>query len=40
MEARVERQLGLSEDEREGTLEKLFSDLASLTANALLQDPS
>jgi len=35
MEARVERQLSLPEADREGTLEKLFSDLASLTANAL-----
>jgi acyl-CoA dehydrogenase len=35
MEARVERQLGLPEVDREGTLEKLFADLASLTANAL-----
>jgi acyl-CoA dehydrogenase len=40
MEARVQRQLGLSEVARERTLETLFSDLASLTANALLQDPS
>ncbi|HWF67324.1 MAG TPA: acyl-CoA dehydrogenase family protein [Acidobacteriaceae bacterium] len=36
MEVRVERQLGMSEVEREATLEKLFSDLASLTAEALL----
>lgn len=36
MEARVERQLGLPEVEREGTLEILFRDLASLTADALL----
>jgi acyl-CoA dehydrogenase len=35
IEARVERQLGLPEAEREATLEKLFSDLASLTAHAL-----
>jgi alkylation response protein AidB-like acyl-CoA dehydrogenase len=35
MEARVERQLGLSEVDREGTLEKLFYDLASLTADSL-----
>jgi acyl-CoA dehydrogenase len=35
MEARVERQLGLPEVDREGTLERLFSDLASLTAGAL-----
>jgi len=36
MEARVERQLGLPELDREGTLERLFGDLASLTADALL----
>jgi len=35
MEARVERQLGLPEVDREGTLEKLSSDLASFTADAL-----
>jgi hypothetical protein len=35
MEARVERQLGLPDAEREATLEKLFSDLAVFTANAL-----
>ena len=35
METRVERQLGLPELEREATLEKLFSDLASFTADAL-----
>jgi alkylation response protein AidB-like acyl-CoA dehydrogenase len=35
MEARVERQLALPEAEREATLEKLFSDLASFTADAL-----
>ncbi|MGA7630709.1 MAG: acyl-CoA dehydrogenase family protein [Terriglobales bacterium] len=35
MEARVERQLGLPNAEREATLEKLFSDLAAFTANAL-----
>jgi acyl-CoA dehydrogenase len=40
MEARVERQLGLPEVNREGTLERLFSDLASLTANALLREPA
>ncbi len=40
MEARVERQLGLPEAEREGTLEELFRDLASLTANALLSEPA
>jgi len=39
MEARVERQLGLPDAEREGTLENLFSDLASLTAHALLKEP-
>jgi acyl-CoA dehydrogenase len=39
MEARVERQLGLSEVDREATLERLFSDLASLTADALLREP-
>jgi hypothetical protein len=37
MEARVERQLGLPDVEREGTLERLFSDLASFTADALLR---
>jgi acyl-CoA dehydrogenase len=35
MEARVERQLGLPEVDREGTLEKLFCDLACLTADSL-----
>jgi len=39
MEARVERQLGLPEVEREGTLERLFNDLASLTADALSREP-
>ncbi len=39
MEARVERQLGLPEVEREGTLEKLFSDLASFTADTLSRKP-
>jgi alkylation response protein AidB-like acyl-CoA dehydrogenase len=39
MEARVERQLSLPEVEREETLEKLFSDLASFTADALLRLP-
>lgn len=39
MEARVERQLDLPEVEREGTLERLFSDLASFTADTLLQIP-
>jgi alkylation response protein AidB-like acyl-CoA dehydrogenase len=38
MEARVERQLGLPEVDREGTLERLFSDLASFTADALLRE--
>jgi len=38
MEARVERQLSLPEVDREGTLERLFSDLASLTADALLRE--
>jgi alkylation response protein AidB-like acyl-CoA dehydrogenase len=37
MEARVERQLGLPGVEREGTLERLFRDLASFTAEALLK---
>ncbi len=37
MDARVERQLALPEVEREATLEKLFSDLASFTANTLSQ---
>jgi hypothetical protein len=37
MEARVERQLGLPDVEREGTLERLFSDLASFTGDALLR---
>jgi hypothetical protein len=36
MEARVERQLGLPEADREGTLEGLFNNLASLTADALV----
>jgi len=39
MEARVERQLGLAEVEKEQTLEKLFRDLASFTAKVLLQEP-
>ncbi len=39
MEARVERQLGLPEVEKEATLERLFSDLASFTADALLTEP-
>jgi len=37
MEARIERQLTLPEADREGTLEMLFSDLASLTGDALLR---
>jgi hypothetical protein len=37
-EARVERQLSLPEVDREGTLEGLFSDLASLTADALIRE--
>jgi acyl-CoA dehydrogenase len=36
MQARVERQLGLPEMDREATLERLFDDLASFTADALL----
>jgi len=39
MEGRVERQLGLPEVDREATLEKLFSDLASFTADVLLREP-
>ena len=35
-EARVEQQLALPEVEREGTLESVFSDLASFTAQTLL----
>jgi acyl-CoA dehydrogenase len=35
MEARVDRQLALPDAEREATLEKLFIDLASFTADAL-----
>jgi len=38
MEARVERQLGLPEADREATLERLFNDLASFTASALLKE--
>jgi len=38
MEARVERQLGLPELDREATLKKLFGDLASLTAYARLKE--
>jgi acyl-CoA dehydrogenase len=40
MEARVERQLRLPEFDREGTLEPLFRDLATLTAEALLWEPA
>jgi len=40
MEERVERQLGSPESEKEGTLEKLFGDLASFTANALARKPA
>jgi acyl-CoA dehydrogenase-like protein len=36
MESRVERQLGLPQENKEATAETLFSDLASFTANALL----
>jgi alkylation response protein AidB-like acyl-CoA dehydrogenase len=39
MEARVERQLGLPEADKEATLEKLFSGLASFTADTLLGKP-
>jgi hypothetical protein len=39
MEARVERQIGLTDAEKEGTLERLIHDLASFTADALLQKP-
>ncbi len=35
LEARVERQLRLPEVDKEGTLERLFSDLASLTSESL-----
>jgi acyl-CoA dehydrogenase len=35
MEARVERQLSLPEVDREATMERLFGDLASFTADAL-----
>jgi hypothetical protein len=38
MEARVERQLSLPAVDKEGTLERLFSDLASFTANTLLSE--
>lgn len=40
MEARVDRQLAMPTVEREATLEKLFSDLASFTAYALLGESS
>jgi alkylation response protein AidB-like acyl-CoA dehydrogenase len=40
MEARVERQLGLPAIEKEATLEKLFTDLAIFTAEALVREPS
>jgi acyl-CoA dehydrogenase len=36
MESRIERQLGLPGEEKEATVEALFSDLAALTADALL----
>ena len=39
MEARVERQLALPEIDREGTLQKLFSDLASFAADTLSTEP-
>ena len=39
MEARVERQLALPEIDREGTLEKLFSDLASFAADTVSREP-
>jgi len=35
LEARVERQLRLPEVDKVGTLERLFSDLASLTSESL-----
>ena len=38
MEERVERQLGLPQVDSEGTLERLFIDLASFTADALLTE--
>jgi alkylation response protein AidB-like acyl-CoA dehydrogenase len=38
MKERVERQLGLPEVEREETLERLFADLASFTAETLLRE--
>ncbi len=39
MEARVERQLALPEVDRERTLEKVFGDLASFTADTLSRGP-
>lgn len=39
MQARVERQLALPEADREGSLERLFIDLASLSAHALSHPP-
>jgi acyl-CoA dehydrogenase len=38
MQARVERQLGLPQVDKEATLELLFDDLASFTADALLNE--
>jgi alkylation response protein AidB-like acyl-CoA dehydrogenase len=38
MEARIERQISLPEVDRERSVEKLFGDLASLTAEALLSN--
>jgi hypothetical protein len=40
MEARVVRQVGLPEVDREGTLETLFTDLAEFAAGALLRELS
>jgi hypothetical protein len=40
MEDRVQRQLALPEVDREATMEELFRDLASLTAEALLKQPA
>lgn len=39
MEARIERQLCMSAADRESTLERLFSDLAWFTADALMHEP-
>jgi alkylation response protein AidB-like acyl-CoA dehydrogenase len=36
MESRIEQQLGLPKEEKEATVEALFTDLAMFTANALL----